>query len=111
MHQPDQQSPLLDFAALRKEVTIGMVLELIEWRPVSRTGPQLRGPCPVHKSQTERSRSFSVNLERNVFQCFGAGCEARGNQLDLAAAVFGLPLREAALELCASLGIEPPTRQ
>lgn len=82
------------------------VLELIEWRPNSRRGDQLRGPCPVHQSQGERSRIFSVSLSKQAFQCFK--CEAKGNHLDLYAKVTGLPVYEAALELCERLGIEPP---
>src|SRR3972149_4542840 len=82
----------VDYRALREAVTIAQVLELIGWTPVARRGRQSRGSCPMHKSSSERSRSFSVNLATNVFQCFG--CGGGGNQLDLLAAVTGLPIYE-----------------
>jgi len=43
--------------------------------------------------------SFSVNLGKNIFQCFHAACGAQGNVLDLWAAVHHLPLYEAAVQL------------
>jgi DNA primase len=97
----------IDYRALRERVTIVDVLQLLAWKPVSRQGAQLRGPCPVHRSERPTSRSFSVNTERQVFRCFKPGC-ASGNLLDLYAAVTRLPLYQAALELCERLAIEPP---
>ena len=96
----------VDFRAVRDAVTIAQVLELLEWAPVSRFGPQLRGPCPIHKSSNEHSRSFSVNVAANAFQCFS--CGGKGNQLDLWSACTGLPLYEATLDLARRLQLEPP---
>jgi len=62
-------------------------------------GSQRRGPCPVHGSDDGQGRSFSVNLQKNVFRCLSPDCAAQGNVLDLWAAVHKLPLREAALQL------------
>jgi DNA primase len=50
-------------------------------------------------------RSFSVNVAKRAFRCFS--CGARGNQLDLWAAVRRLPLYEATLDLCDRLGETP----
>lgn len=100
----------IDYSALRRLVSIRDVLNLIHWREVTRRGPQLRGPCPVHRSESPKSRSLSVNLERNVFHCFKAGCEAKGNAIDLFVLVTGKPLYEAAIDLCQRLGIEPPRK-
>lgn len=99
----------IDFAELRRQVTIRQVLELLQWQPVSQHGPQWRGPCPVHRSSSEQSRSFSVNAEKHVFRCFKPKCDAKGNQLDLYALATGLPLLEAAHLLCQRLGIAAPT--
>ena len=98
----------IDFAALRRIVTIRQVLELLKWEPAmgNKNSDQLRGPCPVHKSTSPDSRSLSVHLERNIYRCFK--CDSKGNQLDLYAAVTGLPIYQAALELCGRLEIEPP---
>jgi hypothetical protein len=96
----------LDYLQIRKEVSMLQVLELVGFKPTSTRGNQLRGPCPIHRSGKSSSRSFSVNIERGVFQCFG--CGKRGNQLDLYAAVTGLQLYEAARDLCLRLGRKVP---
>ena len=106
MHQ--RNNNFIDFEQVRREASIEQVLRLVGYKPLTVSGAQWRGPCPVHKSTNARSRSFSVSLERNAFQCFG--CGAQGNQLDLAAALFGLSVYEAAVELCRQLNIEPPTK-
>lgn len=98
----------MDFSELRRLVTMAQVLELLDWRPTSRRGGQLRGPCPLHKSTGERSRIFSVNLEKHAFQCFK--CQEKGNQLDLYAKATGLSLYEAAWDLCRRTGVTPPIR-
>jgi putative transposase len=95
------QPPSVDFADLRKRVTMEQVLQRLGWLERLRGGTQRRGPCPVHDRDggPERGRAFSVNLPRGVFRCFHPQCQAQGNTLDLWAAVHGLPLREAALHL------------
>ena len=94
----------IDFQTLRSLAPMSAVLELLGWTPVSQNGPQLRGPCPIHRSSSENSRSFSVNIEKQAFQCFG--CGKKGNQLDLVAAITGLPLLEAAWTLAERLAID-----
>ena len=96
----------IDFAALRRQLRLGQVLELLGFVPSSRAGVQVRGPCPVHGSQTARSRSFAAHLERQCWQCFR--CGAHGNALDLWAAATQVPLYEAALDLCRRLHLEIP---
>jgi transposase len=102
----------VDFAALRRQVTLRQVLQhlgvLHRFRNSSGWGSQLRGPCPLHKSPNERGRTFSVNLQRNIFRCFNPTCAAQGNVLDLWAAYHDLPLHEAALHLAETFGIMPP---
>jgi DNA primase len=81
---------------------------LHRFRNSSGWGSQLRGPCPLHKSRNERGRTFSVNLQRNIFRCFNPTCAAQGNVLDLWAAYHDLPLHEAALHLAETFGVMPP---
>ena len=50
----------IDYSALRRRLRLGPVLELLGFVPATRSGPQLRGPCPVHGSHTPRSRSFAA---------------------------------------------------
>ena len=97
----------IDFAALRREVTLEQVLRHLGHLDSLRgSGPQRRGPCPVHGSSRAGSRSFSVNFEKNVFRCFCPECGAHGNVLDLWAAVHHLPLVEAARHLAQTFGLD-----
>jgi DNA primase len=98
--------PGIDYAELRRRLTLGQVLELLHFVPSARTAGQVRGPCPVHGSQAPRSRSFAAHLARHCWQCFR--CGAHGNALDLWAAATKLPLYEAALDLCRRLHLEVP---
>ena len=84
--------PGIDYALLRQQLSLTQVLELLGFTAMTRRGPQLRGPCPVHGSRTPRSRSFAAHLEKNCWHCFG--CGAGGNALDLYLAVTRLPVYE-----------------
>lgn len=94
------QSTGIDYAALRAEVSIRRILERINYRPLVIRGDQWRGLCPLpnHPPTKARERSFSVNVQRNVYRCFR--CHSAGNQLDLWAQLTQLPLYDAARELC-----------
>ena len=83
---------------------------------MKRKGDQHHGFCPLPNHQGKKnSPSFSANLKRGIFQCFG--CGAKGNILEFAAIMQkvsladGTALRGVALELqkrfCASLGNAP----
>jgi DNA primase len=100
--------PTIDFAELRRRVPIVRVLELVGFRPVRRSGAELRGPCPIHRSRSPRSRSFAANVEKNVFHCFQ--CGAAGNVLELYAAVHPIGIYRAAVELCKRLDVELPEK-
>ncbi len=67
---------------------------------------KLRGPCPLHKSKSNRSRSLSIDLERNIFQCFNPTCQSKGNALDFWATLQDLSIHEAALDLAQVFGLE-----
>ncbi len=101
--------PSIDFAALRASIMLADVLALLGFVAAARNrnSAQQRGPCPIHGSKAPNSRSFSANLSENVFHCFK--CGAHGNALDLWAAAKGLPLYDAALDLCRHLGRPVPT--
>ena len=96
----------VDFRAVRALITLGQVLDLIQFVPSERRGNQLRGPCPIHKSTSAKSRSFSANLSKNAFRCFR--CGASGNQLDLWAAVHAIDLHPAAFTICERVGVKIP---
>jgi DNA primase len=98
--------PGIRFAEVRALVPLASVLDLVGFVPHGVCGDHVRGPCPVHRSASPRSRSFSADLKRHVYHCFK--CGSGGNQLDLYAAVKGLTVFEAAVELCAQLHHEVP---
>jgi len=91
---------LVDFAALRQKVRLAQALEHLGLlRDLKGSGPQRRGRCPVHQGPGTTGRSFSVQLDKNVFHCFHPPCGIKGNVLDLWAAVHRLPLVDAARHL------------
>jgi DNA primase len=98
--------PGIHFAAVRAMIPLADVLKLVGFVPCETSGDQVRGPCPVHRSTAPTSRSFSVNLKRQIYKCFK--CGASGNPLDLYAAVTGKGLFEASIALCEQLHREIP---
>src|SRR5580693_6809269 len=93
----------IDFKALRAKLDFEQVLRHYDV-DVKRKGKQHHGFCPLPSHNGKRnSASFSANLERGIFQCFG--CGAKGNVLDFAALMekvdpkVGASLREVALRL------------
>lgn len=105
----------LDYAAIRRQIPIRRVLELLNWEPAARRGARWRGPCPFCRSSPGRrsgrprqAHSFCVEGQRNLFHCFR--CHGGGNQLDLWAAATGQPLYAATLDLCHRLSVTPISR-
>ena len=101
------ESSFVDFAHLKRQLPLARVLDQLGLSARLRgSGPQRRCACPLHRGDA-RGRTFSVNLDDNVFQCFDARCGRKGDVIDLWAAVQGMPLREAALGLVRTFGLEP----
>ena len=98
--------PGIDFSLLRNEISMAQVLDLLDYTPLRRIGDQLRGPCPVHGSNSSRSRVFSANLSKNAYRCFR--CGSTGNQLDLWMAVRSVTVYVAAVDLSERLGVQIP---
>jgi DNA primase len=104
----------LDFKQLRRDVPIADVLRHYSV-DLKVTGAQGSGFCPLpthdggRSAGRKRSPSFSVNLAKNIWQCFG--CGASGNVLDLACRLEGLnpddgqQVRKVALKLVRALGL------
>lgn len=93
----------VDFKALRGQLDFERVLRHYGVE-VKRKGAQHHGYCPLPNHNGRRnSPSFSANLERGIFQCFG--CGAKGNVLEFAALMTrldpkdGTSLRKAAFRL------------
>src|SRR5262245_54415297 len=97
----------IDFAHLKRQLPMAQVLDQPGLSARLRgSGPQRRCACPLHRGDA-RGRTFSVNLDENVFHCFDKRCGQKGDVIDLWAAVHGLSLREAALDLVRTFGLEP----
>src|SRR5258706_16364664 len=93
----------IDFKALRAKLDFARVLEHYGVQ-IKTAGKQHHGFCPLPNHNGKRnSPSFSANLERGIFQCFG--CGAKGNVLDFAAFMEkadpkdGTALRKVAITL------------
>ena len=99
-------SRAIDFAAVRAAISLAAVLDGLGFQPLSRTGSQQRGPCPLHGSSSGTARCFSANLDKNVFHCFK--CGRSGNPLDLWAQATKQNPYEAAIDLCNRLAIPIP---
>jgi DNA primase len=100
--------PGIEYRSARADLRLAEVLALLDWLPCQQRGDQVRGPCPLHRSRTPRSRSFAAQLGKGVWHCFG--CGHGGNALDLWVAVTGQPLHAAVLDLCQRLGRDVPWR-
>lgn len=98
---------LLDYAALRQQVSLRQTLALLAYQPTHRQGSQWRGPCLLarHAEHADAERCFCVQVDRHLFYCFV--CRRGGNQLDLWAAIHHLTLPAAALDLWQRMGLEP----
>ncbi len=78
------------------------IVELIsETVHLSRKGKNYWGLCPFHQ---EKTASFSVNREKQMFYCFG--CHAGGNIFSYVMKKEGLEFREALGLLAAKAGVE-----
>ena len=89
--------PLLDLRPARADLRRAEVLELLGWTARARVGAPVRGPCPVQGSRSPTSRSFSAQLDKNLWPCFR--CGASGNALDLWAQATRQERYPAVLEL------------
>src|SRR6202167_3003064 len=104
----------IDFKALRAKLDFAVILQHYNVEVKRKGGgTQHHGYCPLpNHNGKKNSPSFSANLERGIFQCFG--CGAKGNVLEFAALMSrvdpkdGTALRKVALELqarfCPELG-------
>jgi len=98
-------STWIDYKELRQKLDFKAVLEHygVELK-FKANGKQHQGFCPLptHDGQ-KHSPSFSANLEKGIWQCFG--CQAKGNTIDFATRMEGLDpangadFRKAALKM------------
>lgn len=81
-----------DFRELRKQLSFDAVLKHYNVE-LKLNGDQHHGFCPLpgHKGK-RRSQSFSANVAKGIWQCFG--CGGKGNVLDFAVLMEGANLED-----------------
>lgn len=100
---PQAPSCSIDYAYLREQITLERVLERLGlMERLYGQGSERRGPCPFHASGREGSKSFTVNLDKNVFHCKNRDCQAKGNALDFWCLIHNLSLHPGAVNLADS---------
>lgn len=111
--QSTDRGTWVNFGWLRQQITLEQVMRQAGCLDeMSKRGAQCRGRCPVHAKPSDRNRSFSADLNKNVFRCFEPSCGIQGNVLDFWAAWRRLPLRDAAFDLAATFHLSPsPNRE
>ncbi len=94
-----------DFLAeLRRRTDIvALVGQRVALRP---SGREMVGLCPFHE---ERTPSFYVSPERQVYHCHG--CHAGGDAIEFLRRARGLSFVEAVEELAAQAGLSVPARR
>lgn len=104
-------SAWIDFKELRKQLDFEKVLTHYKVK-VNAKGDQHHGFCPLPTHQGVRnSPSFSANLTRGIWQCFG--CGAKGNVLEFSVRMENLnpdrgeDLRTVALALQRQFQLQP----
>jgi hypothetical protein len=101
----------IDFDHVKSQLPLESLLAHLGLLPTLHgTAQQRRGPCPLHENGKGKGRTFSVQLDKNVFQCFDAKCGKKGDVIDLWAAVKGFNLRDAAIDLVTTFNLEPAPR-
>jgi len=73
---------------------------------LKKSGRNFVGLCPFH---SEKTPSFNVNVERQIFHCFG--CGEGGNAITFLMKHENLTFPESARALARELGIEVPERE
>jgi DNA primase len=83
-------SQQVNFRELRQKLDFRAVLELYKVEvKIKPNGTQHHGFCPLPTHDGKKnSPSFSANLEKGIWQCFG--CGAKGNVLEFAVRMEGL---------------------
>jgi len=86
----------VDYKKIKSTITMEMILKhygfFDKMKPANNKGPGLVGCCPIHGGSNPRQ--FSINLEKNIYNCFG-NCKSGGNVLDFVANMEKVSVHEA----------------
>ncbi|MBX6353845.1 MAG: DNA primase [Thermoflavifilum sp.] len=97
-----RQMPDAFVAEVRARVDIVDVVS--EYVQLRRSGRSFVGLCPFH---SERTPSFTVSPDRQLYYCFG--CGAGGSVIRFVMDIEGLSFPDAVLRLAERAGLEPPS--
>ncbi|HUU41527.1 MAG TPA: CHC2 zinc finger domain-containing protein [Desulfatiglandales bacterium] len=87
----------VNYKTIKASVTIEQILRHYGvWDNLKPSGRSMIGCCPIH--QGTNPRQFSVNPEKNIFNCFG-DCQGGGNIIDLVAKMEKCDTKEAAKKI------------
>jgi len=97
----------VDYKEIKEKITMEtLLIHYGLWDRFKISGKHAVGCCPIHRGTN--AGQFSVDLERNIFNCFG-DCHGGGNVLDFVAKMEGgLSVRQAALLIKGWYGIGSP---
>lgn len=73
---------------------------------LKKAGANYKGLCPFH---SEKTPSFMVNEEKQIFNCFG--CGEKGDVIKFVQSYYKLSFMEAVEKLCGEYGITMPERR
>ena len=73
---------------------------------LKKAGANYKGLCPFH---SEKTPSFMVNEEKQIFNCFG--CGEKGDVIKFVQSYYKIPFIEAVEKLCNEYGIKMPERR
>jgi DNA primase len=91
----------VSYAAVKDAVPIERVLERLSHPFTRKADGRIEATCPIHKGT--HARQFKTTANGRGFKCFA--CGAKGNVLDLVAALEGAETREVALRLAEWFGL------
>ena len=74
-----------------------------EYVPLNKKGRNYWGLCPFH---SEKTPSFSVSADKQIFKCFG--CGKGGGAINFVMELDNLPFRDAVAVLAKRVGMEVP---
>jgi hypothetical protein len=108
---PERQGPA-SFRRQLEAVKDGARIELVaqDYGEFKLAGSgRLLGRC-VSPGHEDRTPSLTIFTDEQRFKCFGIGCEAHGDVLDLVQLAEGCELWEAMMVIATRYGIELPAR-
>ena len=82
---------------------INIIDVVSDFLPLKKVGVNYKGLCPFH---SEKTPSFTVNEEKQIFHCFG--CGAGGNAITFLMKAGGMSFPDAVTELAKKAGVSIP---